>query len=229
MCRQSRPVRRFTDLPVPGSDVAYLDGNLYFMSIAGGMSPKLESVAAETGELDMPMPAGARPIVHAAQPDGIWGTCGCGSNTDSMLTMPGEVGPTDTVDTADFNQPISIERMAYDAVGKNLWLHGWSDSTGYVFMQVDAAAEPDVLLDTVPFDAFMTGVAFYKGDLWALAAVLTQSIVRIDPATGEIVASYEVPNDATTWTGLTFDDAGRLYLLGETSEEKGVIVEVALE
>lgn len=96
---------------------------------------------------------------------------------------------------------------------------------------VDADAEPDVLLDSSPFDVgFIAGMASDGADLWVINNDLGTpeaiAILRIDPTTLEVVETFRTPDANVEWMGIAFVGE-RMFLLGADAASEGVIAEVA--
>lgn len=131
----------------------------------------------------------------------------------------------DVVDTEDLSERLTIRGVAYDPSSSHLWLHGGTSNETYYFYEVDAIAEPDVLVRRIWFPRPVRALTFHGPDMWAIMDVLTSVIVRIDPQSGKVVATYEMPDEVTLWLGLTFGDDGSLYVLGRDENGNGVIVQ----
>ena len=86
--------------------------------------------------------------------------------------------------------------------------------------------EPDQVERTLPFNRDLRALAFDGADLWGVETLATQMIVRIDPATGQVLESYEPPDRQVAWSGLEYAPDG-MYLLGTDAQGKGVIIRAA--
>lgn len=56
--------------------------------------------------------------------------------------------------------------------------------------------------------------------------IASQSVVRINPVTGQVVDTYELPDENVSFSGIVFDDSN-MYLMGTTSFNEGVIYRIA--
>lgn len=162
--------------------------------------------------------------IQTTQDAGFWSHCGCGGSEDARLT-DGTV--SDVVDTADLGAEIQIRAMAFDPVGRVLWFQGTNQGAGRI-LKVDADAEPDVLLDSGPFDEFLAGMAWDGAELWMIVsnAVESMTILRVDATTLDVVETYRSPDTTVQWTGIVFLGE-RQFLLGIDPADEGVIVEVS--
>lgn len=226
--RASEIVRRYDDLPRPTNFTGLViqGGDMHYSSTAGS----IERIIAATGVVGAPIGGSLMRHILSAHPEGFWSHCGCGGSPEAKLQNTSGAKTLDTVHTGtDLNTQIVIRGMAYIADAGDLWLHGDTDTVGRVFLLVAAQREPDPLVKTIPFDTHLEGLTYHQGELWAIAELLTRSIVRINPATGELLETFEVPDEDVRWMGLSFDADGRMFMLGTTLAEKGVIAEVTLD
>ena len=106
-----------------------------------------------------------------------------------------------------------------------LWIHGRNDSNEGRLLKVDPSGEPDVLLAAFDLDAELSGLAFDGTLLWGLNRD-GQSVVRIDPATGQATGNFTIPNKSARWTGIAVVGS-ELVLLGATGTE-GALLKVSI-
>lgn len=219
---------RIDGLPQPTDHTGLVirGGDLNYSSVLGSV----ERIIAATGVVGAPVGGALQRHVQAAQQVGFWSHCACDGSQEAKLQNPSGGMTFDTVHTGtDLDAPLMIRGLAYIAEAGDLWLHGESADHGQMFAIVAADREPDVLIKTIPFDTQLQGLTYHNGELWAIASLLTRSIVCINPANGKLTATYEVPDENVRWIGLSFDDEGKLFMLGTTPAAEGVIAEVTLE
>lgn len=120
---------------------------------------------------------------------------------------------------------IGVRAIAFDGAAGVLWLHGTSDSGQGRLLKVDPSGEPDVLVAAFDLDAFLTGLAFDGTNLWGVN-FSGQSIVRIDPATGQATGNFAIPDRSAQWRGIA-SVGGGLVLLGDTGTE-GRLLQLAM-
>lgn len=224
-------VNRFDELSRPSkiNDLVSDGTALYFQTpdIEFGAMQKIDP---DTGAIldSFTSFAGAQNI-QTTQDGGFWSHCGCGGSNDARLT-DGTV--SDTVDTEDLSAKIQIHAMAFDPAARRLWLTGSNNQGKFKMLEVDADAEPDVLIESRTFAHRPDGLTTDGTDLWVIINVIgganTSTIVQIDKTTLKAIATYESPDPDVEWTGITFHN-DRLFLLGADAADEGVIVEVAPE
>jgi hypothetical protein len=98
----------------------------------------------------------------------------------------------------------------------------WAEGTLWVgeyrarkIHQIDA--ETGTILRSIESDRFVTGVSWTNGELWHGAMEDGQAeLRRVDPETGDVMASLEMPADVTV-SGLEADGAGLFYCGGGSS------------
>ena len=176
--------------PSYGTGLAY-DGALLWFGGQGFFTDLFHSFDPSTGALVSPFPT--RPSgfaeVHAYENSHFWfpGT------TTSTIASRRDMNDVedDTIDTdVDLSHKLFIDAMAWD--GEFLWLAGQSDaSRRRDFLKVDTATK--LLLSENRFDIELNALTWDGGHFWAIVAQSASPIVKIDPATFQTVASYEIP------------------------------------
>ena len=220
-CEPLPIAQRWEGLPEPNyfTDVVPLGGNLVYTSY----DRTLEQFDPSSGSMGPSLGSSASRHVQDVQAGKFWSHCGCGGSPEAFLHDT--TNTYDVVDTEDLSERLTIRGVAYDPSSSHLWLHGGTSNETYYFYEVDAIAEPDVLVRRIWFPRPVRALTFHGPDMWAIMDVLTSVIVRIDPQSGKVVATYEMPDEVTLWLGLTFGDDGSLYVLGRDENGNGVIVQ----
>jgi hypothetical protein len=162
--------------------------------------------------------------VHAAASGGdFWTYCGCGENEEAIRTNRDGDQTVDTVETGvELREEIGIEAIASDPVTGVLWLFGWTDESQGRLLKVDASGEPDVLLAAFDLDASITGLSFGGNALWAMNSY-GQTLMRIDPATGAVTATFLLPDRSANWRSIAAVD-DQLFLLGDRVDQGALLV-----
>jgi hypothetical protein len=153
----------------------------------------------------------------------FWAHCGCGGSQEIVRFKAGDAALTDIIDTGtDLGKEIGVRQAAFD--GAHLWIAGFSFDTGRnLVLEVDAEAEPDVLVSEFAFDHFMQGLTFHEGKVWALVNVLGPKLVQIDPTTAKAVRTIALPELAQgQYQGLT-SLGGSLYLLTDLNNSAAAV------
>jgi len=222
-CGRLEIQRTFENVPAPSffSDLVPFDGDLVYNSQDG----LIERFDLNTNRLGVPLGSTAGRLVQTVQGNHFWTHCACGGSPDAFRRDLNTV--FDTVSTpnelGDFQ---TIRAMAYDSVDDRLWLHGRLQSTGLAsFSIVDTNGEPDVLVQSIPFNRELRALAFDGTDMWGVVTMASQSVVRVNAVTGEVLESFEVPDEAVVWSGLTFDPF-HMYMLGTDPAGAGVIARI---
>ncbi len=217
-------VRRFDGLPEPEAieDVlVFFDGDLLYPSRGN----RIERFDLETETLLDPIP-GMEPtyimaVQNAPAPQSFWlrlraGAATRGSRSDLVSTF-------DEFDLADLGFPMAIlGGGAWQEDAERLWLQGLRNERRFL-LSLDTESEPDQIDRILPFDRGVLGLAYDGTHLWAAMFLATQILCQIDPSTGKVVATYDVPDDAVFWRGLTFGDDGRMYVLSGAPEAAMVL------
>ncbi len=211
------------DLPTPQffSDLVAFNGDLVFNSGLG----QIERFDLDNRELGVPLGPTSSRLVQTAQGGFLWTHCGCGGSRDAFKRTLSTV--VDTVSSEDeMGGPITFRAIAYHALSGRLWLHGrpFDDQFGRFFV-VNTSGEPDVVEQEISFNRDLRALAFDGDALWGLVTVVAQSIVQIDPVTGKVIETYELPDEDVSWSGLEMV-GGRMFLLGTTLDGDGVLYEV---
>jgi hypothetical protein len=220
---QLEVVDQFTGVPAPQffSDMVVFNGDLAY---AGPSN--LETFDLTTDTVGDPLGSTSSRLLQTTQNGFLWTHCGCGGSRDAFKRTLTTV--VDTVSSEDeMGGPITFRAMAYDPTGDRLWLHGRPfDSQFGQFFIVNTNGEPDIVEDEMSFNRDLRALAFDGTELWGIATVVSQTVVRIDPATGKVLDSFEVPDEDTSWSGLVFAGS-HMYLLGTNLAGEGVIYRVA--
>jgi len=210
----------FTGLPQPAqsSGLAFDGSELWYTE--SNYTDRIVSVDPATGSTGAPLTL-SNAYVHAAQSADFWTHCNCGGSEEAFrVTRAGQLA--DEVKTpTELGEEISVEAIAFDAASGALWLHGWNDANQGRLMKVDAGGEPDVLLQAFDLDASITGMTFAGSSLCGLN-VYGQSVVRIDPATGQVTGTFLIPDRSAYWRGIAAVGS-QLFLLGDTGSEGALL------
>jgi hypothetical protein len=235
-CQSVDEQRFFSGLPTaPAGELEFDGATLYYQA---SPSNPLVAVSAATGGLSTAPSIGA-PML-AWQGGFFWTSANA---TTAALISP--VGEVDSIDTAALGQPIAPAAMAVDPDTGIVWIGGDEQGTGRtLLLEVDARAEPHVLLDVAeaPGGVDLRSLAFDGSNLWtvAVSALIGSTLVRMDPATAEIVDVWQVPlHGGVSWTGVAILGArmfvhgqriglGSLDENGAVIEDDGVIAEISL-
>jgi hypothetical protein len=220
-CAELDVMARYDGLPAPQffSDIAHYGEDLVFASGAG----QLEAFDLGTHTLGAPLGPTSSRLVQAAQGAYFWTHCGCGGSRDAFKRTLSVI--VDTVSSEDeMGGPITFRAMTYVPTTDRLWIHGrdFDDQFGRFYV-MNTNGEPDQIEQQISFNRDIRGLATDGTDLWGLVTVASQSLVRIDPATGKALESYEVPDDDVSWSGIELV-GDTIYLLGTDLAGDGVIV-----
>jgi len=102
---------------------------------------------------------------------------------------------------APTRRDIDIFAASYD--GSNLWVGGYQGSLQKnMLLKLNANVSPPVVLAAYPFEAQIDGMAFRPGELWILTEYVGPTLVKLDPATGAVRATYALPH-GFSYKGLT--------------------------
>lgn len=216
-CGALQVVELFSNIPVPSffSGLVLFNGDLIYNST----NNQIEVFDLATDSIAAPLaPTNSRFIQttqSVAIPPHFWHHCACGGSPD--ISRSNLTTVFDTVHTTnDLSRQITIRAAAFLPTTNRLWLHGFGQANGgrFVFLIVDSNAEPDVLEQVIDFNREVRGLAFDGTDLWGFVTMATRSVARINPVTGKVVETFEVPDeDVATWVGIAFEGA-HMYLLG---------------
>jgi hypothetical protein len=165
-------------------------------------------------------------MIQAFQSPNIWALNGTTANSYTTAGVP--VSSINT-NGGSFNYKVDINTMAWD--GTNLWLHGEVDANNRnEFVKVDVAAGTKV--DAKPFDVELEAITWDGTHFWAVTGTPISPILKIDPATFTVVATYYPPIAENMtfldWRGIAAF-GGAIYLLGEdqwTDPETAIIVKM---
>ncbi len=159
--------------------------------------------------------------VHASQGANYWTHCGCGGSPEAGLVTPTGTLLDEVQTESELNDEISVRAIAFDPVGGFLWLHGTNNAGQGRLLKVDASGEPDALVTAFDLDAELSGLAFDGTNLWGVNRP-GQSVVRIDPATGQATGNFLVPNRDASWRGIAVVGS-ELALVGDTGTEGRIL------
>ncbi len=222
VCEPLQVVDRFEGLPDPQffSDLVLFNGDLIFNS---GLANQIEAFDLDTDTLIAPLgPTGSR-LVQTSEDGFLWTHCGCGGSRDAFKRTLSTV--VDTVESeTEMGGPITFRAMAYVPTTDRLWIHGrsFADSFGRFYV-VNTNGEPDFVEQTFSFNRDLRALAFDGTHLWGIATIASQTVVKIDPATAQVVESYELPDENVSWSGLEVE-GGHIYMLGTDLAGEGVVV-----
>jgi len=223
-CDQLPEVDRFNHLPAQNffSDLVHYAGDLMYNSQANN---QIERFDLASNSMDVPLAPTNNRYLQTVQGIHFWTHCACGGSPDATRRSLTTVFDTVSSQT-ELGGFITIRAMAFETTTTHLWIHGRAQSTGRAnFTVVNTAVEPDQVIRSIPFNRDLRALAFDGADMWGLVTVATQSIVRISVVTGQVIESFEVPDENVAWGGLVFDEA-HMYLLGTDTAGEGVIVQV---
>jgi hypothetical protein len=209
------------EVPAPQffSDLVHYNDDLIFN---GGSTGQIETFSLISQTLGPPLgPTNSR-LVQTAQDEFFWSHCGCGGSRDAFKNTLDDV--VDTISSEDeMGGPITFRGMAYQPTTDRLWLYGRPFDTQFgQFFVMDTSGEPDIVEDQISFNRDIRALAFDGTDLWAVVTVATQTVVRIDPSSGAVLQSYEIPDVDVSWAGLEVV-GGTIYMLGTDLEGNGVL------
>lgn len=125
----------------------------------------------------------------------------------------------DSVDTdTDLGHELVVTAAAYD--GSYLWVFGDNpDADRYELLEVNADAEPDVLVGTYVLDLRLEALTDHDGKFWGLANFAGWQIVEINPQSGRVERAFVLPEPEGwgRYYGLT-SHGGALYALADGEE-----------
>ncbi|MGE0191598.1 MAG: hypothetical protein AB7T63_06095 [Planctomycetota bacterium] len=205
----------FTDVVLYGNDLVWASGQ--------GV---LERFDHGTGLLLAPLASTQSRLPQTVQGSHFWTHCGCGGSRDAFRRSLTTV--FDTVSSDDeLGGGATFRAMAYVPTTDRLWVHvrPFDDQVGR-FHVLDTLGEPNTAEATFAFNRDLRGLAFDGTYLWGIITVGSQAVVMIDPTTGRVVASYEVPDEDVSWAGLVTVGNG-IWLLGTDLLGGGRLVRVA--
>lgn len=203
-------------------DLAHYGGDLIFNGYT-----QIETFDLTTGTLGTPLGPNSSRLVQTTEGGFFWTHCGCGGSRDAYKRTISTV--FDTVSSEDeMGEPITFRAMAYMDATDRLWLHGRPFDNQYgQFFVMNTNSEPDLVEDTISFNRDIRAMTFDGDHIWAVATVASQTIVRLDPVTADVIESYDVPDPDVSWSGLEVV-ADIIYMLGTGLDGNGVIVELAV-
>ncbi len=226
-CGELEVLDVFEGLPNPHSfgDLVLHFGDLIYNSTFP--ADQIERFDLDTNMIIAPVAPTQNRFVQAKQGFDFWTHCGCGGSPEA--TRRTLISVIDTVHTGnDLGEQITIRAAEFVPTTNRLWLHGRSNAgNSFQFLVVNSNAEPDVLEQEIFFNRDVRGLSFDGTDLWGFVTMASRSICRIDPVTGKVTKSFELPDEDINWTGLepVGDD---LYLIGSDANQQGVIYRVVL-
>lgn len=211
----------FTGLPRPEqpSGLVYDGAELWYNEED---TDRLVPVDPATGAARPPVAFTSSAYVHASLANGdFWTHCNCGGSEEAYrVTRAGQ--QVDQVNTGtELGEEIGVDAIAFDTTTGVLWLYGWNDANQGRLLKVDAGGEPDALLEAFDLDAYITGMSFSGNQLWALNAY-GQTVMRIDPATGQVTGTFLIPDRSASWRGIAATGS-QLFVLGDTGSEGAVL------
>jgi len=223
-CGTLEVLDRFDGLPPAQffSDLVLFNGDLVYST-----STEIQAFDLATDTLAAPLGATSGRLVQTTQGGFLWTHCGCGGSRDAFKRTLLILADTVSSET-EMGGPITFRAMAFSTTTDRLWLHGrdFDDQFGRFYV-MNTNGEPDIIDQQISFNRDLRALAFDGTELWGLVTVASQSVVRIDTATGQVLASFEVPDEDVSWGGLVFDDLGQMYLMGTDGFGQGVITRLA--
>lgn len=203
----------FTDLVFDGTSLFYTEDDTDEVQRIDPASGAVGSPIVLPGQFEM---------VQAVQGGDFWTHCRCGNVTDAKRVSQAGVEIDNVNTTNDLGEFLSIRTMAYDDAAGVLTLVGFNFDLGQQRMlRVDSDSEPDALLSAIEFNVFVNGLTFDGLSLWGIT---NDSVLQIDPTSGQVLQTYVAPAGVSRWHGIAAVGPN-LFLLGEIGAE-GVIVSV---
>ena len=221
--------QRFTGLPEPDywTGLAYDGVSLWYEEDNTG---KAYPVDPATGLVGTPVELGffsQYSHVHAMQGGDFWTHCGCGHNETAARRSPGGTD-VDTVSTdTDLLEKLNIRALAFDPAGGVLWIAGNRfDSNEGRLLQVATDLEPDLVVSSMSFSTELRALTFDGSSLWGITWDTPPSLLRIDPATARVSATFAVTDATIEWRGVAAV-GGQIFLVGSTASGDGVLTSFA--
>lgn len=184
-----------------------------------GEDDRVYPVSPSSGTIGLPQDLASQYRVFVAMQGSTdyWAHCACGGSQEAFRMRVGGVVVDEVHTDTDLGVEIGVRAGAFD--GSSLWLFGTTRAAPRVgtLLQVDAAAEPDVLLGSFEFDAFLRGLTFHDGSLWGLVNALGTKLIRIDPALGRATRTVALPDLAGGDYQGVASHGGAIYLLWRRS------------
>lgn len=167
---------------------------------------------------------GGYAYIFACQGTDFWGSCACGSVSDCKRKTQAGVD-VDTVDTstAPISSQLTISCGAWDTNNNVLWLAGYNGLTNETrLVRINSNANPNVLIGVTRFNVSLRALTFRGSELWGVTSAYPQAVVKIDPTTFTISATYTVPDLSVQWAGIAAVGT-QLQLLGIIPGTGGVL------
>ena len=89
-------------------------------------------------------------------------------------------------------------------------------------MRINSNANPNVLIGVTRFNVSLRALTFRGSELWGVTSAYPQAVVKIDPTTFTISATYTVPDLSVQWAGIAAVGT-QLQLLGIIPGTGGVL------
>lgn len=224
-CQTLTVTDRFENLPRPDtfSGLGFDGERLWFEEQDTGLAyPVTPATGAAGTAIDLGIGSDYTHL-QTLQGDNFWTFCDvCGASRVAALRDQTGAG-LDEVDTDALGAPIAIRAMLWRADTSTLWLHGLGTDGVYKFLRVNSDAEPDTLVDTIPLDLMLSGLAYDGTNLWALAG--DDTIYKLAGENLSVLATYESPDPAVDWSGIAWV-GNNLYAIGTSTANAGVLVEL---
>lgn len=226
-CQMIEELSLHQELPTPttvDSELEFDGTTLYYQSENALGAFELRAVSAASGELATPPDPFYPPSLHAWQDGSFWASCGCGGNEDVALTSA--AGEADAISSITLGHPMNVTSMAADLDAGIVWIAG-QVAEGNLLLRVDAGVEPDELLEAIPLaeGVELSSLAHDGSHLWTVVSALTPALARVDPATGALVDTWQIPaRGGIRWMHVAIH-AGRMFVLG-LGQTDGAIMEV---
>lgn len=115
---------------------------------------------------------------------------------------------------------VSSQRgLAYDPSTDCFWVGGWNYSSIYLIKGL-SWVNPGEIIRAIPFEG-VSGLAWHpSGTLWIATNTSVDMIYEVDPASGEIIQSFEAPGEGDGYwgAGLEIDNNGDLWCLCQDND-----------
>ncbi len=210
------PVLIQGDQPGDFSGLAADATSLWYTRTAGGLVALDPTTGATSPAIDLgPIQLQQYQWVLAIQGSDFWVDCACGSNTGlHRLTSTGQLVTSVDVEPPTTTDSLGLQSGGFD--GGHLWVSGYD----YLFAQsklleLDTTTSPATTLASYEISGtYMPpwGIVFEGGTLWLGIDYVGPELVGLDPTTGTVVATHDLPRDRARYRGLAVQ-GGTVYAL----------------
>lgn len=229
VCPTMTELSRLDGLPSSSgfADVEFDGTLLYYTSVDPTNGTRLRSVVPASGTLafvDVDPPE-----VQALQGPAFWvAQIFAGADTVTLETPAPAL--LDTIDTGTLGNPVLSLAMAVNPADNHVWILGRPDTGSNVLLEVNPAGSPGTVIDRIALrDGLeLSGLAYDGTNLWSVTTTLVPSLSCIDPATGEVIDSFQFPDPLTSWRSVAVTPSGQIFAIGEARVGGTSIVELAV-